>query len=465
MTPVKITETVLRDGHQSLIATRMKTSEMEPILEKMDSVGYHAMEVWGGATFDASLRFLNENPWDRLRLIRKYVKNTKLQMLLRGQNLLGYKNYPDDVVKEFVKLAVFNGIDIIRTFDALNDLRNIETAILATKAEGAHAQAAISFTVSPVHTIDSFIVLAKDMVSMGADSICIKDMSGLLTPYTAFDLVKGLKSSVNVPIEVHSHCTSGLADMTYMKAIEAGVDIIDTAISPFALGTSQPATEAMVAMLNETERKTGLDLKILNDVAEHFAPMREKALETGLMDPKILGMDINTLVYQVPGGMLSNLVSQLKLQNALDKYNDVLKEVPRVREDLGYPPLVTPTSQIIGTQAVLNVITGERYKMVPNEVKAYVKGMYGRPAVPIKEEIIRKIIGNEEVITCRPADLLEPVLEAKEKEIGMYMESPEDVLTYVLFPQVALDFFKLRMAEKYSIDNTLVDSEQNVYPI
>lgn len=465
MTPVKITETVLRDGHQSLIATRMKTSEMEPILEKMDSVGYHAMEVWGGATFDASLRFLNENPWDRLRMIRKRVKNTKLQMLLRGQNLLGYKNYPDDVVKEFVKLAVYNGIDIIRTFDALNDLRNIETAIRATKAEGAHAQAAISFTVSPVHTIESFIVLAKDMVSMGADSICIKDMSGLLTPYTAFDLVKGLKSSVDVPIEVHSHCTSGLADMTYMKAIEAGVDIIDTAISPFALGTSQPATEAMVAMLNETDRKTGLDLKILNDVAEHFAPMREKALETGLMDPKILGMDINTLVYQVPGGMLSNLVSQLKLQNALDKYNDVLKEVPRVREDLGYPPLVTPTSQIIGTQAVLNVITGERYKMVPNEVKAYVKGMYGRPAVPIKEEIIRKIIGNEEVITCRPADLLEPVLEAKEKEIGMYMESPEDVLTYVLFPQVALDFFKLRMAEKYSIDNTLVDSEQNVYPI
>jgi len=465
MTPVKITETVLRDGHQSLIATRMKTSEMEPILEKMDSVGYHAMEVWGGATFDASLRFLNENPWDRLRLIRKHVKNTKLQMLLRGQNLLGYKNYPDDVVKEFVKLAVYNGIDIIRTFDALNDLRNIETAIRATKAEGAHAQAAISFTVSPVHTIESFIVLAKDMVSMGADSICIKDMSGLLTPYTAFDLVKGLKNSVNVPIEVHSHCTSGLADMTYMKAIEAGVDIIDTAISPFALGTSQPATEAMVAMLNETERKTGLDLKILNDVAEHFAPMREKALETGLMDPKILGMDINTLVYQVPGGMLSNLVSQLKLQNALDKYNDVLKEVPRVREDLGYPPLVTPTSQIIGTQAVLNVITGERYKMVPNEVKAYVKGMYGRPAVPIKDEIIRKIIGNEDVITCRPADLLEPVLEAKEKEIGMYMESPEDVLTYVLFPQVALDFFKLRMAEKYSIDNTLVDSEQNVYPI
>ena len=465
MTPVKITETVLRDGHQSLIATRMKTSEMQPILERMDAVGYHAMEVWGGATFDASLRFLNENPWDRLRLIRKHVKNTKLQMLLRGQNLLGYKNYPDDVVIEFVKQAVFNGIDIIRTFDALNDLRNIETAILATKKEGAHAQAAISYTVSPVHTIDSFIVLAKDMVSMGADSICIKDMSGLLTPFTAYELVKGLKNGVSVPIEVHSHCTSGLADMTYLKSIEAGADIIDTAISPFALGTSQPATEAMVAMLNETDRKTGLDLNLLNEVAEHFAPMREKALETGLMDPKILGMDINTLVYQVPGGMLSNLVSQLKLQNALDKYGDVLKEVPRVREDLGYPPLVTPTSQIIGTQAVLNVITGERYKMVPNEVKAYVKGMYGKPAVPIKEEIIRKIIGNEEVITCRPADLLKPMLEEKEKEIGMYIENPEDVLTYALFPQVALDFFKLRMAEKYRIDNTVGSQEENVYPI
>jgi oxaloacetate decarboxylase alpha subunit len=465
MTPVKITETVLRDGHQSLIATRMKTSEMQPILEKMDAVGYHAMEVWGGATFDASLRFLNENPWDRLRLIRKHVKNTKLQMLLRGQNLLGYKNYPDDVVIEFVKQAVFNGIDIIRTFDALNDLRNIETAILATKKEGAHAQAAISYTVSPVHTIDSFIVLAKDMVSMGADSICIKDMSGLLTPFTAYELVKGLKKGVAVPIEVHSHCTSGLADMTYLKSIEAGADIIDTAISPFALGTSQPATEAMVAMLNETDRKTGLDLNLLNEVAEHFAPMREKALETGLMDPKILGMDINTLVYQVPGGMLSNLVSQLKLQNALDKYGDVLKEVPKVREDLGYPPLVTPTSQIIGTQAVLNVITGERYKMVPNEVKAYVKGMYGKPAVPIKDEIIRKIIGNEEVITCRPADLLEPMLEEKEKEIGMYIENPEDVLTYALFPQVALDFFKLRMAEKYRIDNTVGNQEENVYPI
>lgn len=465
MTPVKITETVLRDGHQSLIATRMRTDEMLPILEKMDSVGYHAMEVWGGATFDTSLRFLNENPWDRLRLIRKHVKNTKLQMLLRGQNLLGYKNYPDDVVIEFVKLAVYNGIDIIRIFDALNDLRNIETAVRATKAEGAHAQAAISYTISPVHTVDAFVSLAKDMVSMGADSVCIKDMSGLLTPYTAFDLVKELKRNIKVPIEVHSHCTSGLADMTYLKAIEAGVDIIDTAISPFALGTSQPATEAMVATLNGTPRSTGLDLKILNTVSEHFAPMRDKAIETGLMDPKMLGMDINTLVYQVPGGMLSNLVSQLKLQNALDKYSDVLKEVPRVREDLGFPPLVTPTSQIIGTQAVLNVITGERYKMVPNEVKAYVKGMYGRPAVPIKEEIIKKIIGNDEVITCRPADLLAPMLAEKESEIGMYIENDEDVVTYALFPQVAIDFFKLRMAKKYSIDNTLLDQDQKIYPV
>lgn len=465
MTPVKITETVLRDGHQSLIATRMKTEEMMPILEKMDEVGYHAMEVWGGATFDASLRFLNESPWDRLRLFRRHIKKTKLQMLLRGQNLLGYKNYPDDVVIEFVKQSVYNGIDIIRIFDALNDLRNIETAVKATKKEGAHAQAAISYTISPVHTIGLFVTLAKDMVSMGADSICIKDMSGLLTPYTAYDLVKELKSNLSVPIEVHSHCTSGLADMTYLKAIEAGVDIIDTAISPFALGTSQPATEAMVAMLNETKRSTGLDLSILNVVSEHFAPIREKAIETGLLDPKILGMDINTLVYQVPGGMLSNLVSQLKLQNALDKYSEVLKEIPRVREDLGFPPLVTPTSQIIGTQAVLNVITGERYKMVPNEVKAYVKGLYGRPSVAIKDEIVKKIIGNEEVITCRPADLLAPVLEEKEKEIGMYIESDEDVLTYVLFPQIALDFFKLRMAKKYSIDNSLLDQDQKIYPV
>jgi oxaloacetate decarboxylase alpha subunit len=421
--------------------------------------------MWGGATFDASLRFLNESPWDRLRLIKKHVKNTKLQMLLRGQNLLGYKNYPDDVVTEFIKHSIYNGIDIIRIFDALNDLRNLETAIRVTKQEGAHAQAAISYTVSPVHTIDTFVTLASDMVSMGADSICIKDMSGLLTPFAAYDLVKALKSTISVPVEVHSHCTSGLADMTYLKAIEAGADIIDTAISPFALGTSQPATEAMVATLQGTTFDTGINLESLNPITEHFQPIREKAIETGLMDTKVLGMDINTLVYQVPGGMLSNLVSQLRMQNALDKYTEVLKEVPRVREDMGFPPLVTPTSQIIGTQAVLNVITGERYKMIPNEVKAYVKGMYGKSAVPMQESLIKKIIGDETVISCRPADLLEPMLIKMASEMGEYYELPEDVLTYTLFPQPAIEYFKYRQAQKYSIDSTLLKKDEQVHPV
>ncbi len=465
MGKVRITETVLRDGHQSLIATRLKTEQMIPILEQMDSVGYHALEMWGGATFDASLRFLSESPWDRLRTIRKHVKHTKLQMLLRGQNLLGYKNYPDDVVTEFVKHSIFNGIDIIRIFDALNDLRNLETAIRVTKAEGAHAQAAISYTISPVHTTETFVNLAKDMVSMGADSICIKDMSGLLTPYATYDLVKHLKEAVTVPIEMHSHCTSGLADMTYLKAIEAGVDIIDTAISPFAQGTSQPATESMVATLAGSPYDTGITLADLNPITEHFQPIREQALASGLLDPKVLGMDINTLVYQVPGGMLSNLVSQLKMQNALDQYEEVLKEVPRVREDLGFPPLVTPTSQIIGTQAVLNVITKERYKMVPNEVKAYVKGMYGKSSVPIREEIVKKIIGDEPQITCRPADLLDPILGKMAKEMAEYYEAPEDVLTYTLFPQPAIEYFKIRQAQKYQIDSSLLNKEEQTHPV
>ncbi len=465
MGKIKITETILRDGHQSLIATRLKTEEMIPILEQMDAVGYHALEMWGGATFDTSLRFMSESPWDRLRLIRKHVKNTKLQMLLRGQNLLGYKNYPDDVVTEFIKHSVHNGIDIIRIFDALNDLRNLETAIRVTKQEGAHAQAAISYTISPIHTIDTFVNLASDMVSMGADSICIKDMSGLLTPYVAYDLVKSLKATINVPVEIHSHCTSGLADMTYLKSIEAGADIIDTAISPFALGTSQPATEAMVATLQGTPYDTGITLEQLNPITEYFQPIREAAIKSGLLDTKMLGMDINTLVYQVPGGMLSNLVSQLKMQNALDKYSEVLKEVPRVRADMGFPPLVTPTSQIIGTQAVLNVITGERYKMVPNEVKAYVKGMYGKPTVPIEDEIVQKIIGDEPVVTCRPADLLEPMLEKMALEMAEYYEAPEDVLTYTMFPQPAIEYFKYRQAQKYKIDSTLLNKEEQVHPV
>lgn len=465
MAKVKITETVLRDAHQSLIATRLSTKEMLPILESLDQAGYHALECWGGATFDASLRYLSESPWDRLRLIRKNVKNTKLQMLLRGQNILGYKHYADDVVEEFVKRSISNGIDIIRIFDALNDLRNIEKALLTTKKEGGHAQAAISYTISPIHTIDTYVQLAKDMASMGADSICIKDMSGLLTPYETEKLVKAIKSNVNLPLELHSHYTSGLASMAYLKGIEAGADIIDTAISPFALGTSQPATEPFVAALAGTPYDTGMDLGALDKITQYFAPIRQKALDTGLLDPKMLGVDINTLVYQVPGGMLSNLVSQLKAQNALDKYEEVLKEVPRVREDLGYPPLVTPTSQMVGTQAVLNVVMGERYKMVPKEIKEYVRGMYGKPTVPIKEEIVKKIIGDQEVITCRPADLIEPQLKVEREKMKEFLEEEEDVLSYTLFPQVALDYFKYREAERYKLDPELTNKEDGTHPV
>ncbi|MCG8541588.1 MAG: oxaloacetate decarboxylase subunit alpha [Clostridia bacterium] len=465
MAKLKITETILRDAHQSLIATRLKTEEMLPILEKLDSVGYNSLEMWGGATFDTSLRFLNEDPWMRLRLIRKAVKNTKLQMLLRGQNILGYKHYADDVVIEFVKKAIYNGIDVIRIFDALNDVRNLETALKATKNEGAHGQAAISYTISPVHTTETYVDLAKELESMGADSICIKDMSGLLTPYYTFELVTAIKKAVKIPLNLHSHSTSGLASMAYLKGIEGGVDIIDTAISPFALGTSQPPTEPMVATLQGTEFDTGLDMNKLNEIAEYFRPLREKYMEDGLLNPKVLGVNINTLIYQVPGGMLSNLVNQLQMQNAIDKFDEVLREVPRVREDLGYPPLVTPTSQIIGTQAVFNVITGERYKIVPKEVKAYVKGMYGKSTVPIKEEIVRMIIGDEEIISCRPADLIEPELENMKKEVNQYLEQDEDILSYALFPQIAMKYFEYREAQKYSIDNNLIDNEEKTYPV
>ncbi|MFA5527464.1 MAG: oxaloacetate decarboxylase subunit alpha [Peptostreptococcales bacterium] len=465
MTKVKITETVLRDAHQSLIATRMKTKDMLPVLEKLDAVGYNALEMWGGATFDSCLRFLNEDPWERLRIIRKAVKNTKLQMLLRGQNILGYKNYADDVVEEFVKKSIANGIDIIRIFDALNDTRNLETAINATKKEGGHAQAAISYTISPVHTNEAFVDLAVKLEQMGADSICIKDMAGLLDPYGTYELVKKIKAKISVPLELHTHATSGLGSMTYLKAIEAGVDIIDTAISPFSGGTSQPPTEPLVATLRGTKYDTGYDLGLLTEIAEYFTPLRDESLESGLMDTKVLGVDINTLIYQVPGGMLSNLVSQLKQQNAMNKYEEVLREIPRVREDLGYPPLVTPTSQIVGTQAVLNVLMGERYKMVSNEVKNLVRGMYGKTTVPIKEEIVKKIIGDGEVITVRPADLIEPELEKIRKEIGFYIEQDEDVLSYALFPQVALDFFKRRNIERYKVDTTLLHEEDMVYPV
>lgn len=462
---LKITETVLRDGHQSLIATRMTTDEMLPILEAMDEVGYHALEMWGGATYDACLRFLDEDPWDRLRAIRKRIKKTNLQMLLRGQNLLGYKHYADDVVDEFVNRAVGNGIDIIRIFDALNDTRNLEAAIKATKKYGAHAQGCVSYTISPVHTNDMFVQLGKEIEEMGADSFCIKDMAGLLDPYGTYDMVKELKSKLKIPVELHTHATSGLGSMTYMKAAEAGVDIIDTAISPFAEGTSQPPTEPLVAAFRGTARDTGLDLAKLDKVTEHFRPIREKYIASGLLDPKLMGVDINTLLYQVPGGMLSNLVSQLKESNAMDKFEEVLKEVPRVREDFGYPPLVTPSSQIVGTQAVLNVVMGERYKMVPNEARQLVKGMYGKTTVPIKEEIVKKILGDEKQITCRPADLLPPELAQAKKDAAKYMQQEEDILTQAFFPKPAEAFFKRRLEKQEKLDLNLLQEEDSVYPI
>lgn len=462
---VKITETVLRDAHQSLIATRMTTEEILPIVEKLDQVGYHSLECWGGATFDACLRFLNEDPWERLRKIRAKAKKTKLQMLLRGQNLLGYKHYADDVVDYFVQKSIANGIDIIRIFDALNDLRNVERSIKACKKEGGHAQGCFSYTISPYHSLEVFVEDAKRLVDMGADSICIKDMAGLLLPYQAFELVKALKENVKVPIQLHTHYTSGVASMTYLKAIEAGVDIVDCAISPMAMGTSQPPTEPLVATLKGTPYDTGYDLGLLTEIAEYFGKLREKYLASGLMNPKVMRVDVNTLIYQVPGGMLSNLVSQLKQAGREDLFMEVLKEVPRVRADLGYPPLVTPTSQIVGTQAVLNVISGERYKMVPKETKGLVRGEYGKTPAPISEEIRKKIIGDEEPITCRPADLIPNELDKIKAEMAEYMEQEEDVLTYAMYPQVAPKFFEYRKAQKYKIDPDMVNYEDKVHPL
>ncbi|TAN68494.1 oxaloacetate decarboxylase subunit alpha [Paraclostridium sordellii 8483] len=457
MNQLKITETALRDGHQSLIATRLTTEEIIPILETMDKVGYHSMEVWGGATFDACIRFLNEDPWERLREIRKRVKNTKLQMLLRGQNLLGYRNYADDLVDKFIKLSIENGIDIIRVFDALNDVRNIDASMKAIKKYGGHCQCAISYTTSDVHTTEYYLELLKTMESMGADSICIKDMAGVLTPYNAYDLVKNMKSISKLPIELHTHCTSGIADMIYMKAVEAGVDIIDTAISPFSGGTSQPPTESLAVTFSEMERNPGLNMDALLEVAEYFKPIRDKYMENGTLNPKVLLTEPQTLNYKVPGGMLSNLLSQLKQQNATEKYEDVLKEVPRVRADLGYPPLVTPMSQMVGTQALFNVLTGERYKLVPKEIKDYVKGQYGKAPAPIDEEVKKKIIGDEEVVTVRPADLLEPEFEKIKLEAGVLAKCDEDVITYALFPQVAPKFLE----NKYNPEKKDESSEEN----
>lgn len=463
--PVKITETILRDAHQSLIATRMTTDEMLPIIEKMDKVGYHAVECWGGATFDASLRFLKEDPWVRLRKLREGFKNTKLQMLLRGQNILGYRHYADDVVEYFIQKSIANGIDNIRIFDAFNDLRNLECAVKATKREKGHTQIALSYTLGEDYTNKYYIDMAKKVEEMGADSLCVKDMAGLLVPYAAGELAAALKEAVSIPIEFHTHYTSGVASMSYMKAVEAGCDIIDTAISPFAMGTSQPATEVMVETFKGTPYDTGLDQNLLAEIAEYFRPIRDNALDIGLLNPKVMGVDIKTLLYQVPGGMLSNLVSQLKEQKAEDKYYEVLKEIPRVRKDFGEPPLVTPSSQIVGTQAVLNVIAGERYKMVTKEAKAILAGEYGRTVQPFNPEVQKKVIGNVKPITCRPADLLKPELPAIEEEMKQWKEQDEDVLSYALFPQVALEFFKYRYAQKNKVDFAVADVENKAYPV
>ncbi len=468
--PIKITETILRDAHQSLIATRMPTEIMLPIIEKMDKVGYYSVECWGGATFDASLRFLKEDPWDRLRRLREGFKNTKLQMLFRGQNILGYRPYADDVVEYFVQKSIANGIDIIRIFDALNDMRNLKATVDATIKEKSrsgkgHAQIAISYTLGDAYTTDYYVNLAKQIEEMGADSICIKDMAGLLVPYYASELIGAMKENVKIPIQLHTHYTSGVASMTYLKAVEAGVDVIDTAMSPMALGTSQPATEVMVETFKGTPYDTGFDQQLLAEIADYFRPYRDKWLADGLLNPKVMGVNIKTLLYQVPGGMLSNLVSQLKEMKQEDKYYDVLEEVPRVRKDLGEPPLVTPSSQIVGTQAVLNVINGERYKQVTKETKDVLSGKYGKTAKPFNAEVQKKCIGDTVPITCRPADLLKPELETLEKEMAQWKEQDEDVLSYALFPQVATEFFKYRQAQKTGVDVNGADKANKAYPV
>ena len=463
--PVQITETILRDAHQSLIATRMTTEQMLPIVEKLDQVGYHSLECWGGATFDASLRFLKEDPWDRLRKIKDRAKKTPLQMLFRGQNILGYRPYGDDVVEYFVQKSIANGIDIIRIFDCLNDLRNLQTAVKAANKENGHAQVALSYTLGDAYTLEYWTNIAKEIEDMGADSICIKDMAGLLLPYAATELVTALKETVDIPIQLHTHYTSGVASMTYMKAVEAGVDVIDCAMSPFALGTSQPATEVMVETFRGTPYDTGYDQNLLAEIADYFRPIRDEALESGLLNPKNMGVNIKTLLYQVPGGMLSNLTSQLKDLGAEDKYYEVLEEVPKVRKDFGECPLVTPSSQIVGTQAVMNIVGGERYKMVTKETKDLLSGHYGATVKPFNPEVQKKCIGDAEVITCRPADLVPNELEQLESEMAQYKEQDEDVLTYALFPQVAIDYFKYRDAQKTKVDATVADTENGAYPV
>ncbi|MDO5833665.1 MAG: oxaloacetate decarboxylase subunit alpha [Lachnospiraceae bacterium] len=468
MAKVKITETVLRDAHQSLIATRMPSSEMEPILDTMDQIGYNAVECWGGATFDSCLRFLKEDPWERLRMLRKHFKNTKLQMLFRGQNILGYNHYADDVVENFVERSIANGIDIIRIFDCLNDIRNLETAVKATKKEGGHAQIALCYTLGDAYTLDYWEKLARDVESLGADSLCIKDMAGLLLPQAGYDLVKALKKGTSLPIEIHTHYTSGMASMTYLKCVEAGADIIDTASTPFALGTSQPSTDVMVKAFEGTEYDTGLDVNKLIEVSKYFEPYREECLKSGLLSTKVLGVNVNTLRYQVPGGMLSNLISQLDKAGQIDKLNAVLEEVPRVRKDFGEPPLVTPSSQIVGTQAVMNVLTGERYKMVPKESHKLVAGEFGRTVKPMDPEMMKKVLkAGETQMTDRPADHIAPQMAQFTEETKKLVKNPtpEDVLDYALFPAVAKDFFAYRDAQQTGFAATAGDKENKAYPV
>lgn len=449
MKKLKITETSLRDGHQSLIATRLKTSEILPILEKMDKVGYYSLEMWGGATFDACIRFLNEDPWERLREIRKRVKNTKLQMLLRGQNLLGYRHYSDDVVEKFIEKSIKNGIDIVRIFDALNDFRNLEKSIESIKKYGGHCQGSIAYTTSEIHTVDYYVGKVKELEKLGVDSICIKDMAGILLPETAYELITKIKKITKLPIEVHTHCTSGIASMMYMRAIEAGVDIIDTAISPFSGGTSQPSTEVFSYVLQGNERDSKLNIELLSEIADYFKPIKEKYRAEGILKPKVMDVEPKTLTYQVPGGMLSNLLSQLESQGAVNKYDEVLAEIPRVRKDLGFPPLVTPLSQMVGTQAVFNVLVGERYKFIPTEIKNYVKGLYGKSPAPISKEIKEKIIGDIVPITYRPADDILPEFEKIKEEIGHLAKCDEDVLMYALFPENARKFLSERQEHEW----------------
>lgn len=458
-----ITDTILRDAHQSQAATRMRLEDMLPACEMLDEMGYWSLECWGGATFDACMRFLNEDPWERLRALKKAMPKTRLQMLLRGQNLLGYKHYADDVVDAFVGKSIENGIEVIRVFDALNDVRNIEQAVKSIKKHGGLCEAAMSYTTSPVHNEEYFVNLAKTLEEMGADTICIKDMANLLLPVDAYNLVKKLKEKVSVPIHLHTHNTTGTGDMTNLMAVWAGVDIVDCALSPLGNGTSQPATESLVATLQGSERDTGLDLKKLSDAASYFRGVAAKLTEQGILDPKVLKIDVNTLLYQVPGGMLSNLISQLKQQNAEDRYYDVLAEIPRVREDFGYPPLVTPTSQIVGTQAVLNVLMGERYKMVSKESKGLLRGEYGRVPGVVNEEVRKKAIGDAELIECRPADLLEPEMEKYRKEAGELAKCEEDVLSYALFPQVAETFFKKRNEPKEEVKKADENTVRELY--